>query len=125
MALQHARFLETVDLIAPGPIGSTSVSSSLLKTRQIQVMRLVLPAGEGMPSHQVAGDITIHCLSGEASLTTAQGEHRLKPGQLIALPGHEPHAVHAHAASVLLVTVVRIPSPDAQDASPDTQGGTP
>ncbi|WP_399677271.1 cupin domain-containing protein [Xenophilus sp.] len=108
MALQHARFLEAIDLAAPEPIGSSSTSSSLLKTGQMQVMRLVLPAGHALPEHHVPGEITIQCLSGEADVTTPHASCRLAPGQLVALPAAEPHAVHANEASTLLVTVVRI-----------------
>lgn len=125
MALQHARFLEVIDLIAPEPIGSSSISSSLLKSEQMQLMRLVLPAGHGLPEHHVAGEITIHCLSGDASVVTPRAEHRLKAGQLIALPASEPHAVHAHEASALLVTVVRAQAPEQPSTSPASQGDSP
>ena len=106
MALQHARFLEIIDLVDPQPIGSASISSSLLKTERLQIMRLVLPAGHRLPAHEVAGEVTVHCLSGEVALTASETEYRLAGGQLVALAGNERHAVHALAPSVLLVTLV-------------------
>lgn len=125
VALQHARFLEVIDLLAPEPIGSSSISSSLLKTEQMQLLRLVLPAGHALPEHHVAGEITIHCLSGDASVVTPRAEHRLTMGQLIALAGSEPHAVRAHDASTLLVTVVRAHASGQPSTSPALQGDSP
>lgn len=107
MALQHAGFLEVVTLATPEPIGSTSTSSSLLRTAQLQVLRLVLARGGQLPTHQLDGEMTIQCLSGNASLIASEGEFALEAGQLMALAGHHPHAVRANEPSVLLVTLVR------------------
>lgn len=106
MALRHAEFMEVIDLLAPEPIGSASVSTSLFKAEQLQVLRLVLPKDHTMPEHSVPGEITIHCLSGNASITTPQSECQLGPGGLVVLPRDEPHAVQAHDATTLLVTIV-------------------
>jgi len=107
MALRHARYMEVIDLTAPEPIGSTSISTSLFKAEQLQVLRLVLPKDHALPEHHVAGEITIHCLSGDASINTPAAACRLTTGGLVVLAANEPHAVHAHEASTLLVTIVR------------------
>lgn len=109
MALQHASYLEIIDLASPEPIGSTSTSSSLLRTDRLQVLRLVLPEGDSLPTHHLAGEITVHCLSGDVALIASRGEYRLKAGQLIALAANEPHSLQAHEASVVLVTLLRVP----------------
>lgn len=110
MALKHAQPLEVIDLHASDEARGTSASSSLLKTEQLQLMQLVLPAGHGLPEHRVPGEITVQCLAGEASVVTPQATCRLRPGQLVALPGNEPHAVQAHADTTLLVTVLHMAS---------------
>ena len=69
-------------------------------------MRLVMPAHKTMPSHRVKGEITIHCLEGEASVTTPSRSCELRAGQLVMLDGGEPHAVTAIADASLLVTVL-------------------
>ncbi|WP_418320395.1 cupin domain-containing protein [Piscinibacter sakaiensis] len=106
MALPHAHPLDVID-VRPLDAGfSGSVSTSLLKTADLQLMRLVLPAGLGMPEHSVAGPITIHCLEGEAVVTAASRSCELHAGQLVMLDGGERHAVKAVKDASLLVTIV-------------------
>lgn len=106
MALQHALPLDTIDV---RPLGATlrdAVTTSLIKTPALQLMRLVLRAGQGLPSHSVPGAITVHCLEGAAVLTTPSRTCPLSAGQLVLLDGGEHHAVTAVSDSSLLVTIV-------------------
>jgi len=106
MALSHAQPLDVVDV---RPLGATlrdAVTTSLLKTPSLQLMRLVLLAGHGLPMHSVAGAITVHCLEGEAVVTTPSRTCRLLAGQLVMLAGGEPHAVQSVTDASLLVTVL-------------------
>jgi quercetin dioxygenase-like cupin family protein len=70
----------------------------------------VLPAGHGMPEHQVAGAVTIHCLEGRAIVSTPSRRSELQAGQLVMLEGGERHDVQAVTDSSLLVTIVLQPS---------------
>jgi quercetin dioxygenase-like cupin family protein len=106
MALQHAQPLDIIDV---RPLGSglrNAVTTSLLKTPTLQLMRVVLPAGQGMREHSIAGAITVHCLEGEAVVTTPSRKCHLTAGQLVMLAGAEPHGVQAVTDSSLLVTVL-------------------
>ncbi|OVZ60549.1 cupin [Pigmentiphaga sp. NML080357] len=114
MALKHARQLEAIDLHASDEQRGTHASSSLLRTDHLQLLQLVLPAGDEMPQHHVPGELTIQCLSGEAVVTTPHGACPLRVGQLVALPEQEPHAVQARTDTTLLVTLIRKPG----DAGP-------
>lgn len=106
MALKHAQPLEVIDLHAPDEARGTSISSSLLKTPHLQLMRVVLTAGHTLPEHHVPGEITVQCLSGEADVVTPSRTCRLTAGHLVMLPAAEPHRVQAHLDTVLLVTVL-------------------
>ena len=106
MALAHAQPLEVIDVRPLGAALRDAVTTSLLKTPRLQLMRLVLPAGSGMPEHRVAGAITVHCLEGETVVTTASRRCELRTGQLVMLPENERHAVQAVTDSSLLVTVL-------------------
>ena len=128
MALDHAQALEPIDV---QPLGSGWVdahSTSLLKSQHLQLMRLVLRAGEALPEHHVPGEITIHCIEGEASVGTPSHEIRLQAGQLVLLPGGVAHTVTAHADASLLVTVLLVPGTTAAEKSqtvhrkPSTEG---
>lgn len=107
MALKHAQPLDVINLLASGAEHGTGVSSSLLKTSHLQLMRVVLPAGHSLPEHQVAGEITVQCITGEADVVTPTRACRLVAGTLVMLPASEPHGVRAHTDSVLLVTLLR------------------
>ncbi len=110
MALPHALPLETIDVRPLGPALKDAVTTSLLKTPRLQLMRLVLPAGRTVPEHQVAGPITVHCLEGEAILTTPSRTCKLEAGRLVMLEGGEPHGLEALTDASLLVTLVLQPA---------------
>lgn len=105
MALTHALPLDIVDVSPLGAALGGRVSTSLVKTASLQLMRVVLRRGETLPEHQVAGEITIHCLEGEAVLSMPSRECVLSAGQLVLLPGGEPHALRAVSDTSLLVTL--------------------
>ena len=110
MALPHALPLETIDVRPLGSALKDGVTTSLLKTRHLQLMRPVLPAGRTVPEHQVAGPITVHCLEGEPMLTTPSRTCRLEAGRLVMLEGGEPHGLKALSDASLLVTLVLKPA---------------
>ena len=98
MALPHARPLDVVDVRPLGAALDAQVSNSLLKSSSLQLMRVVLRRGESLPEHHVPGEITVHCLEGEALLSTPSRELALAAGQLVLLPGGEPQAVGPRSA---------------------------
>ena len=118
MALPHAQPLDIIDLRPLGPGLQAAVTTSLLKTPSLQLMRLVLPAGQGLPEHSVPGAITVLCLEGEAVVTTPSRRCPLGAGQLVMLEGGEPHAVQALSDASLLVTVLLHPSSSLNEPTP-------
>lgn len=106
MALPHALPLDVIDVRPLGPGLAAAVTTSLLKTPALQLMRLVLPAGQGLPEHSVPGAITVQCLEGDTVLTTPARTCALSQGQLVMLEGSEPHALKATTDSTLLVTIL-------------------
>ena len=105
MALKHAQAFEAIDLHPLGDRLAGALSSSLIKSQQLQLMRVVLRAGERLPEHHVRGEITLQCLEGRAAVHTPGHHVELGAGQLVLLPAGEPHAVHALLDTSLLVTV--------------------
>jgi quercetin dioxygenase-like cupin family protein len=106
MALVHAQPLEVIN-VRPLAAGLHEVKShSLLKTDKLQLMRVVLMAGQNMPEHHVGGDLTIQCLEGEVRVNTPQHSFPLLGGELIAVPAHKPHSVQAISDASLLLTVL-------------------
>jgi quercetin dioxygenase-like cupin family protein len=75
-------------------------------------MRLVLQAGQLMPSHRVPGEITLQCLEGAVEVDVAGQVTRLQTGHLMYVRGGVDHALRAVQACAVLVTVVLRASAD-------------
>jgi quercetin dioxygenase-like cupin family protein len=106
MALPHAQTGEVIDIRPYGSKIHEAQSIALFKFPQLEVMRLVLPAGHRMPGHKVAGAITIQCLEGEVEVDANNCVTVLRAGHLMHLKPKVEHALHALKASSLLVTIV-------------------
>lgn len=109
MALPHARSGQLIDIRPLGERITASVSNALFKTPQLELMRLVLPSGKGMPEHAVPGPITIQCLEGAIELRAHQTTQILRAGELVYLAGGEPHALQALEDSSILLTLLLLP----------------
>jgi quercetin dioxygenase-like cupin family protein len=108
MALPHATSGQLIDVRPFGAKMTETVSHALFKTDQLELMRLVLPRGKGMPDHKVPGAVTIQCLEGKVELSAHGKSQTLQPGELVYLAGGEPHALHAvEDASVLLTILLK------------------
>jgi len=105
MAIQHAQSGEIISL----PLGAataTSKTTTLVKTGDIEVIRLVLPAGKEIPSHKAPGEITVQCLEGRVAFTAHGKTHELAAGQMLYLAVGVPHALTAAEDSTVLVTIL-------------------
>ena len=105
MAQNHAASGDIIDLQPLGPAIAGSVTTALIKSRQLELVRIVLPAGKTLRQHQVPGEITVLCIEGEIEFTTLAGKHLLQPGQLIHLAASAPHDLRALADATALLTI--------------------
>ena len=106
MALTRAAPGARIACLPLGEALRATPTHALLKTGQLELMRVVLAAGRSLPPHRVAGEITVHCIEGRVWLRADAGEHLLAAGDLVLLPGGDLHALEAVEDSSLLVTVV-------------------
>jgi len=116
MAMLHAKSGETIDIRPLGQRLKESVTSTLVKTAALEVLRLVLPAGTKINRHQVPGEITVQCLEGELIFDAGGVDRDLTAGQMLFLEGGTPHALRAITDSSVLVTIVlehKSPAPRA------------
>ena len=105
MAMQHAKPGEVIDLAPLRDRLRESATHAILKTRALELMRVVLRSGEALPPHSVHGELTLLCIEG-AVLVEANGSTcRLESGQLVLLPAELEHGVRALEDSSLLLTV--------------------
>jgi quercetin dioxygenase-like cupin family protein len=105
MAQTHAASGDCIDLTPLGAALAGQVTQAILKSTQLELVRMVLPRGKAMREHRVAGEITLLCIEGLIEFTTPQVSRRLGPGQLIHLQGGDAHSVRALADSSALLTI--------------------
>lgn len=105
MALKHAELLEVIDLAAPPPEGHTG-NISLIRTEHLQLVRLHLDAGQHIAPHHVAGEISLHCLSGSVEIEVPSHTFNLHAGQVVVIGGNEPHGLTAQQPAVVLLTLL-------------------
>lgn len=109
MALPHARPGQAVDVRPLGGRLGDERTTALLKSRDLEVIRLVLKAGATLPPHKVAGEITIQCLEGRLSVRSDGATTVLGPGHLLFLNGGAVHDVSALDDASALVTIALRP----------------
>lgn len=106
MALEHAKPGQVVDLRPLGDKLKTAATVAMVKEKSFEAIRLVVPAGSQIPSHQVAGNLTLHCLEGRVSLGLAQAEVELGAGDWLYLDGGQPHSIRGIEDASLLLTIL-------------------
>ena len=105
MALQHARSGDIVNLAPLGEKIATTATAAIIKASQLEVIRVVLPAGKEMRQHDTPGEITVQCLEGEVEFHTGSSAHLLGAGDFIHLQAKAPHSLRALKDASLLVTI--------------------
>ena len=105
MAISHASPGDVIDVRPLGTKLSATRSHALFKSVDLEVIRLVLTSGEGLPPHAVAGEITLQCIEGRIAFDCAAGTRELAAGQMIHCAADEIHELHAVEHSSLLLTI--------------------
>jgi quercetin dioxygenase-like cupin family protein len=106
MSLHHAISAEIINIRPLGAQISNAVSSALVKTNHLELMRLVLHADKTMPEHAVAGEVTIQILEGALELHANGKVQPMHSGDLVYLEGGTPHALHALQDCSVLMTIL-------------------
>ncbi len=106
MAIPHAKPGEIVDV---GPLGSAMTSTqtqTLVRAEQVEVIRLVVPAGKQIDEHKAKGEIVVQCLEGKVAFTAFGKTQNLEAGRLLYLPTGAPHSVKGVENASLLLTIL-------------------
>jgi quercetin dioxygenase-like cupin family protein len=110
MAIPHAAPGEIVDVRPLGPALSATETRTLVKTKSLEVIRLIVPAQKEIATHRAKGDLIVQCLEGKIAFTALGDTRTLEAGQLLYLPNGEPHSVRGIEDGSLLLTIL-LPSP--------------
>ncbi|MET0543204.1 MAG: hypothetical protein ABWZ88_15775 [Variovorax sp.] len=116
MALDHARPGQPVDI---GPMGSAlreSATHAILKTRSLEVIRLVLQDGQTLPSHAIRGESTLLCIEGAVEVTGDAMACVLRANQFVLLSAQAEYTMRALEGTSLLWTI-QLPAGEPGSAS--------
>lgn len=105
MAIPHARSGQIVDILGADGSLPTAKSYAVFKSEQLEVLRVVLPAGKAFPPHRVAGETTVQCLEGRIDFSVDGVSQVLRAGQLMYLEGGVTHGLVGLEDSSALVTI--------------------
>jgi quercetin dioxygenase-like cupin family protein len=106
MAIPHAKSGEMMDVRPLGTALANARTTTLVKTKDLEIIRLVIPRGKVIPAHQAPGEITVQCLEGRVAFTAGGTTQKLEAGQLLFLASQEPHALEALENASVLVTIL-------------------
>lgn len=110
MALSHAEPGDVIDVRPFGTALAEERSHALFKSDGLEVIRVVLLAGNEMPPHAVAGEITLQCIEGRIAFSCNAGLRELAAGQMIHVRGDEVHGLRAIENASLLLTITLRPA---------------
>ncbi len=106
MATVHAGPGEIVNLETWASDLETDKTKVIVKTDQMELIRLVIPAGEGIATHKVPGPITVQCIKGSIEFEAMGSTQELHAGELLHLLPAEPHSFKALHDAVILLTII-------------------
>jgi quercetin dioxygenase-like cupin family protein len=106
MAIPHAQPGEVVDVRPLGSALASAQTKTLVRAEQVEVIRLVVPAGKEIEEHKAKGEIVVQCLEGRVAFTAFGKTQNLEAGRLLYLPTGEPHSVKGVENASLLLTIL-------------------
>ena len=83
------------------------VSRIVIKRDTGNVTFFAFDTGQALSEHTTPYDALVHVIDGEAAITVAGQPYRLRAGDMIILPAHQPHAVTAVSRFKMLLTMIR------------------
>ncbi len=108
MAIPHAKSGEVIDVRPLGSGLAAASTTTLVKTKTLEIIRLVIPAGKDIPEHHAPGEITVQCLEGKVAFKSGNATQNLEAGQLLYLSSAAPHSLSGiEDASILLTILLR------------------
>lgn len=79
---------------------------ALMKTSDMEAIRMVVPKGKEINEHSVDGEVSVQCLEGKTEFHVGDKTHVLSSGDWLYLSRHQPHSLRAIRDTILLVTIL-------------------
>lgn len=87
--------------------GGAVVSRVVLKQKTGSVTVFAFDRGEELSEHTVPHHALIQVIDGEAEISIAGVPHRVRTGEMLILPGGEPHAVRAATRFKMVLVMIK------------------
>lgn len=87
--------------------GGAVVSRQVLKKDTGNVTLFAFDREQGLTEHTSPFDALVQVIEGEAEITISGQAHRVKSGEIILMPAHEPHAVKAIEPFKMMLIMIR------------------
>lgn len=97
----HAVFLHSLTAT-----DKASRKTTLVKTPQVELIQLIVPAGRDVPTHQAQGEVVVHCLEGRVSLLALEKTYDLQSGQLLHLSCDDQFSIRGIDDASVLLTLI-------------------
>jgi nucleotide-binding universal stress UspA family protein/quercetin dioxygenase-like cupin family protein len=79
---------------------------TLIRTPALEIVRLIVRAGQEISQHQATGEIIVQCLEGRVAFAALGKTQVLEAGKLLVLPAGEPHSLAGIEDASLLLTIL-------------------
>lgn len=106
MAIAHAISGEVISIQPYGASLEDAQTVVLVKTKDLEIIRMVIPSGKKVQEHQVGGEVVVQCLEGRVAFNCGGTQQFLEAGQMLYLSGDEPHSLEGIVNASLLVTIL-------------------
>ena len=106
MTKRHATPGDIVELRPSAANQETNELTILVKTQDVEIIQLCIPAGAKIPTYEAEGEIILHCVEGRVSLAVLGEPHELRAGQLLYLALNEPFSIEGLEQASVLATII-------------------
>ncbi|MCC6418231.1 MAG: cupin domain-containing protein [Gemmataceae bacterium] len=106
MAIPHAQPGEIVSVRPLGAALASAQTKTLVRAEEVEVLRLIVPAGKEIHEHRAKGEIIVQCLEGQIAFTAFGKTQTLQAGELLYLPTGEAHTVKGIEDASVLLTIL-------------------
>jgi quercetin dioxygenase-like cupin family protein len=83
------------------------VSREIISKKTGTVTLFAFDKGQGLSEHTAPFDAMVYCLDGEVEVTISGNPLRLKEGEMVIMPAHQPHALKALRQFKMLLIMIR------------------
>jgi len=83
------------------------VSREIISKKTGTVTLFAFDEGQGLSEHTAPFDALVYCLDGDVEVSISGSPIKLRPGEMVIMPAHQPHALKALKKFKMLLIMIR------------------